>query len=78
MSYKPNPPDNRAGPSWTFNELQRIGDEMERPTLLQFEVLHIEPTRPVRGMVAYADGTDWNPGAGEGLYVYKSSWVLLG
>lgn len=37
------------------------------------------PASPAQGTVAYADGTTWNPGSGEGVYVYKSTgWVLLG
>lgn len=30
------------------------------------------PLRPRTGMIAYADGTVWNPGAGEGHYEYRS------
>lgn len=31
------------------------------------------------GRVAYADGVTWNPGSGEGLYVYKSTgWKFIG
>jgi hypothetical protein len=45
----------------------------------QYPPLHAAPERYSIGYVAYADGTDWNPGAGEGLYVYKSGgWTLLG
>lgn len=41
--------------------------------------LHAAPTRPREGMLAVADGTDWDPGAGAGLYIYRSgSWVRLG
>jgi hypothetical protein len=33
---------------------------------------------PTLGMIAYANGTTWNPGGGEGLYVYTSSgWTKL-
>ena len=38
-----------------------------------------EPNPKRNGMIVYADGTNWNPGSGRGVYVYKgSSWVLLG
>lgn len=41
--------------------------------------LHAEPARPREGMLAVADGTKWNPGAGAGLYIHRSgSWVRLG
>jgi hypothetical protein len=29
-------------------------------------------------MVRYADGTNWNPGAGKGLYLYNgTAWTKL-
>ena len=31
------------------------------------------------GMVVYADGTDWDPGSGEGIYAYYgAAWNHLG
>ena len=31
------------------------------------------------GVIAYADGTSWNPGSGKGIYYYNgSAWILLG
>jgi hypothetical protein len=37
------------------------------------------PTSPSDGMVAYADGTGWDPGGGEGIYAYyNSTWNKLG
>lgn len=43
-----------------------------------FKVRTAEPTDKVQGMVAYADGTSWNPGSGAGLYLYSgSSWDKL-
>lgn len=36
------------------------------------------PTDPKIGQVAYADGTNWDPGSGEGLYLYKSAgWTFI-
>lgn len=41
-------------------------------------VLTSAPTKISVGMVVYADGTAWDPGAGEGLYVRTSGgWVKL-
>ena len=44
------------------------------------QVLHAAPAKPQPGMIVYADGTDWNPGSGEGTYQYSiaGSWVLVG
>lgn len=39
---------------------------------------HEAPERVEEGMVVYADGTDWNPGSGEGIYKYQSgAWSLI-
>lgn len=36
------------------------------------------PERETRGMVRYADGVGWDPGSGEGLYIYTSTgWVKV-
>lgn len=37
------------------------------------------PTNPIDGMTVLADGTKWNPGAGQGIYsFYASAWHKLG
>jgi len=37
------------------------------------------PPRPRRGTYAYADGTNWNPGFGEGPYYFNGSlWLPMG
>jgi len=48
----------------------------------------IDPTNPgfgksepphTRGLLAYANGTDWNPGSGEGYYRWTgSAWKYFG
>lgn len=30
------------------------------------------PSKPREGMIRYADGVGWNPGAGAGIYQYRS------
>lgn len=43
-----------------------------------WEVTTVAPTRPREGMIRFADGTDWDPGSGRGLYQYVSTaWVKL-
>lgn len=45
---------------------------------LQLAERHSVPERPREGLVVFADGTNWNPGSGRGVYVYSSSaWVKL-
>lgn len=44
-----------------------------------FVTLHAEPKRLREGLTVLADGTDWDPGSGAGLYIYRSgAWVFLG
>lgn len=43
------------------------------------EFLAVAPTKPREGMVTGANGTNWNPGAGKGVYCYYTgAWHLLG
>ncbi len=40
--------------------------------------LNVAPGKPRTGMFALADGTNWNPGGGAGVYVYfNGGWNLL-
>lgn len=44
---------------------------------MQLAVRTSAPT-PANGMIAYADGTSWNPGSGAGFYGYEAgAWVKL-
>ena len=67
---------------YVVTELKRLGDTMFNQATFRLERVHAEPERPREGDVRYADGTDWNPGFGEGIYFFKKgspgSWVLLG
>lgn len=63
---------------------QYLDEEMARLALilnadtLQLQTLAQEPEKPENGMIAYADGSEWNPGSGEGFYGYENgSWVKL-
>lgn len=49
-------------------EFLRISQTFQQQDILQLQVLHVEPQRPRDGMIAFADGTNWNPGAGAGAY----------
>ncbi len=43
------------------------------------EKRHVAPPKPRDGMILYADGTDFDPGDGEGLYArVNGGWVALG
>lgn len=54
-------------------ELWRIKATLDALIDGQVEVLRIAPTKPSIGQRAFADGTQWNPGNGRGLYMYDGT-----
>lgn len=74
--YTPNnvPTDPALIPDFLSRELLALAsnDTQQRPHLF-LQTLNAAPTKPREGMVVKADGTNWNPGAGAGVYVYISS-----
>jgi hypothetical protein len=54
------------------DELDAIAAALNDQDNSTFPPLAVEPTKPRQGLVVYADGTNWNPGNGEGLYYYGS------
>lgn len=43
-----------------------------------FNETNVEPDKVEKGLIRYADGTNWNPGDGEGVYYYDgSAWNRL-
>lgn len=62
---------------WALDELARVAAALA--LVQEFDPLHTAPLKPRRGLVVYADGTDWDPGSGEGLYRYNGTvWVFVG
>jgi hypothetical protein len=58
-------------------EFSRILAAFEGVTEIELEALALEPVAR-EGMIKYADGTNWDPGAGEGIYAYVSgAWRKL-
>lgn len=65
--------------NWISNELVRVSNAFttssQTTTLL---VLTAAPAKPQIGQIVFADGTNWNPGSGRGLYYYDSGgWVHI-
>lgn len=80
--YEPSPIPQDYSPlrSWLATQFRRVADTLRAPTVsgVRFDILHSEPSRFVNGDVVMADGTDWNPGAGMGLYQrIGGAWVKL-
>ena len=76
MKYQPGP----ALPDPVRDDLDRVANALRNPeaesiTLAQ---LNAAPAKYTDGMIVYADGTNWNPGAGEGIYAYYgAAWNKL-
>jgi hypothetical protein len=63
---------------WVNRELVGIEDALRKLELVEY---HVVPEKPFNGLKVIADGTDWNPGSGRGVYWYDgdtSSWKFLG
>jgi hypothetical protein len=83
MKYEPLPVPLDARPglrSWLAAQLRQIADALAEPSV---RTLHLEPraAAPARfadGDLVYADGSNWDPGSGEGFYGREGgAWVKL-
>ena len=70
--WSPNPAPVEVDnlPDYLFNELNRAGDVIFNLDTFRLEETNREPTKPRDGDIRYADGTNWNPGSGRGIYAY--------
>lgn len=75
MKYEPSAPPlvNPVLRAWLSDEMRRIANAIGQSEMLQLEPIDVEPERPSKGMMVWAVGANWNPGAGEGLYVFNES-----
>ena len=76
-------PDDKDGLiAFLREELARIEAALNAPQpFAELQVLHAQPEKLRAGMLVYVDGTDWNPGSGEGVYrrsADNTTWDFLG
>lgn len=58
---------------------ERIAQAFQACLKQRIRFLHVEPRKVFEGLTVGADGTDWNPGGGKGVYTYYSgAWNKLG
>lgn len=81
--YVPSYPQNitpEGLAQYLFEEVNRISSAFDRlGSNLVLDELHVAPSRPVDGLVVKADGSDWDPGSGAGVYEYNDGvWNFLG
>tara|TARA_R100001510_G_C7560492_1_gene140725 strand:+ start:30 stop:290 length:261 start_codon:yes stop_codon:yes gene_type:complete len=73
--YTPNPPPENPEdlPKYLFDELQRLAGALEETPTTFIEVKNVTPGRKKQGDIVYADGTNFNPGSGEGIYFVNAA-----
>ena len=75
----PLPIDQQDLGVYLINELKRLGYIIFNQSTFRLERTNVAPDKPRLGDIRYADGSNWNPGSGEGIYFYNSAgnWVKL-
>ena len=65
--------------NWVSRELLRVSNAfITAAQTTNIIILNAAPAKPQIGQVVFADGTNWNPGSGRGLYYYDTSgWVFI-
>lgn len=80
--YQPaTPPDQpELLPSYLRDEFIKIASAIRLLSDGHIDVTYANPNRPRAGDIRYADGMQWDPGSGEGLYRYNLSgnWIFVG
>ena len=82
--YQPTPVPTNTPPGlkeWLARQFRLIANALAAPHVNYLEMgeRNEEPQRPQEGMIVFADGSNWNPGSGQGIYAYYgSAWVKLG
>lgn len=59
------------------DQLRKISAALTEPDVYNFQKTNIAPTKPQSGDIRFADGTNWNPGAGAGLYLFDTVWTPI-
>jgi len=80
LAYAPGPVPQKVEdlPYYLQVEFLKIRSVLRSMVEGGFEVYHAAPDRVWDGRAVLADGSDWNPGSGEGVYVYyNSTWNKL-
>lgn len=79
MAYIPTPVPDDAPPglkSWIDDQLRQVAYELRAG--LRSAVLSAQPRKYQNGDIVYADGSNWDPGSGEGFYGRENgAWVKL-
>lgn len=86
MRYTPGPlPSGTLTPErimeTLFRELLELARTSTFADAIELPYLNAPPSKTNPGMIVNADGTNWNPGSGQGTYrrnLANNAWVFLG
>jgi hypothetical protein len=75
-----SPPESGPLAGWAFEELKKLEDKLQQLDHIRFAKTYVEPAKLTDGLIVYADGSEWDPGSGIGLYRYEvgTGWEFLG
>lgn len=76
----PSDPDPQAVVAWAALQFRMIRGMLTTLATGYLEETFAEPAKRYTGMLRLADGTEWDPGAGRGVYYYDegdSAWHKL-
>lgn len=60
-------------------QLSALHHRLDHQVFLQLPMLSVEPAKVFEGLIVFADGTEWDPGLGKGIYAYyDATWNKLG
>lgn len=82
MRYTPGPVPQgipQQARAWLADELRKVSAAIAEVDSVNLVERAAEPAKLADGLLAYADGANWNPGSGEGFYGrYAGAWNALG
>lgn len=81
MAYTPGvvPRDTKDLIRFLEDELQNLRHAINALEDGHIDQINVAPAKAVTGDIRYADGTNWNPGLGAGIYFYNgTSWTRIG
>jgi hypothetical protein len=63
---------------YVSREYDKLANVLDHNTVINFEGQFTSLPKPQEGDLLYADGVSWNPGDGQGFYMYiNSAWVRV-
>lgn len=72
------PRDSKSLQRFLQDEFKKIQNAVNAVALGHLDETHVSPAKPREGDIRLADGTNWNPGSGSGMYFYQdSAWNFL-